>query len=222
MRLSVQRQIEFPTDDNQNSPVEAGGVCLGLPPRLVPQSKLGLGLAVFLLLSRFDDHVAYYTLERNFLERLGVVISRQQMVQWVEKIAHLLLVIYWLIWEELKAGSYLQVDETPVKVLDPEVKGKAATGYLWFYSVPGGDVFLEFCQGRGRDGPATRLQGFAGTIQSDGYGVYESLRRRGGGRLKRIGCLGHLPATLLQGAARIPPGGPVVHSQDPGTLPDRG
>ncbi len=29
-----------------------------LPPRLVPQSKLGLGLAVHLLLSRFDDHVA--------------------------------------------------------------------------------------------------------------------------------------------------------------------
>jgi hypothetical protein len=26
----------------------------------VPQSKLGLGLAVFLLVSRFDDHVAYY------------------------------------------------------------------------------------------------------------------------------------------------------------------
>ncbi|MCP4212290.1 MAG: hypothetical protein GY764_12535, partial [Halieaceae bacterium] len=54
--------------------------------------KLGLGLAVFILLSRYDDHVAYYTLERNFLERHGVVIPRQQMVQWVEKIAHLLLV----------------------------------------------------------------------------------------------------------------------------------
>ena len=63
-----------------------------LPPRLVPQSKLGLGLAVFLLLSRFDDHVAYYTLERNFRERFGVVIPRQQMVQWVEKMAHF---CYW-------------------------------------------------------------------------------------------------------------------------------
>jgi transposase len=162
-----------------------------LPPRLVPQSKLGLGLAVFILLSRFDDHVAYYTLERNFRERFGVVIPRQQMVQWVEKIAHLLLVIYWAIWAAMKAGDYLQIDETPVKVLDPEVKGKAATGYLWFYSVPGGDVFLEFCDSRGRDGPEARLQGFAGTIQSDGYQVYESLRRQGGGRLKRIGCLGH-------------------------------
>jgi hypothetical protein len=68
-----------------------------LPPRLVPQSKLGLGLAVHLLLSRFDDHLSYYNLERNFLERFGAVIPRQQMVQWVEKVAHLLLAIYWLI-----------------------------------------------------------------------------------------------------------------------------
>jgi transposase len=91
-----------------------------LPPRLLPQSKLGLGLAVFILLSRFDDHISYYALERNFRKRFGVVIPRQQMVQWVEKIAHLLLAIYWAIWEEMKAGSYLQVDETPVKVLDSE------------------------------------------------------------------------------------------------------
>ena len=47
-----------------------------LPPRLVPQSKLGLGLAVHLLLSRFDDHLSYYNLERNFLERFGAVIPR--------------------------------------------------------------------------------------------------------------------------------------------------
>jgi hypothetical protein len=113
------------------------------------------------------------------------------MVQWVEKIAHLLLAIYWLIWEELKASGYLQVDETPVRVLDPEVKGKAARGYLWFYSNPQGDVFLEFCGGRGRDGPEKRLEGFQGTIQSDGYAVYNSLRRQRPRKLKRIGCLSH-------------------------------
>jgi transposase len=162
-----------------------------LPPRLVPQSKLGLRLAVFLLLSRFDDHVAYYTLERNFRERFGVVISRQQMVQWVEKVAHLLLAIYWLIWEELKAGDYLQIDESPVKVLDPEVKGKAAQGYLWFYSRPGGYVFLEFHESRGRDGPRERLRGFQGTMQTDGYDLYDALRKEQPSTLKRIGCVSH-------------------------------
>ena len=162
-----------------------------LPPRLVPQSKLGLGLAVHLLLSRFDDHIAYYTLERIFRERHGVIIPRQQMVQWVEKIAFLLLSIYHLIWEELEADDYLQVDETPVKVLNPEVKGKAATGYLWFYSNPKGDVFLEFCGSRGRESPQKRLCHFKGTIQTDAYEVYKSLQRERPLTLRRLGCLGH-------------------------------
>jgi transposase len=168
-----------------------GVTIAALPPRLVPQSKLGLGLAVFLLLSRFDDHVAYYTLERNFRERFGVGITRQQMVQWVEKVAHLLLAIYWLIWEELKAGDYLQIDESPVKVLDPEVKGKAAHGYLWFYSRPDGYVFLEFHTSRGRDGPRERLRGFRGTMQTDGYELYDALRKEQPSTLKRIGCVSH-------------------------------
>jgi len=169
-----------------------------LPARLVPQSKLGLGLAVFLLLSRFDDHVAYYTLERNFLERFGAVIPRQQMVQWVEKIAHLLLAIYRLIWEELKVGGYLQIDETPVRVLDPEVKGRAGRGYLWFYSNPKGNVFLEFHKGRGRAGPEQRLEGFHGTLQSDAYAVYNSLRRQRPRTLRRIGCLSHARRRFYQ------------------------
>ena len=163
-----------------------------LPPRLVPQSKLGLGLAVYLLLSRFDDHIAYYTLERIFRERHGVIIPRQQMVQWVEKIAFLLQAIYNAIWKELQGTGYLQIDETPVKVLDPEVKGKAATGYLWFYSNPKGDVFLEFCTGRGREGPEKRLADFQGTIQTDAYAVYDSLRRQRPQALKRLGCAAHI------------------------------
>jgi len=168
-----------------------GVTIASLPPRLVPQSKLGLGLAVYLLLSRFDDHLSYYNLERNFLERFGAVISRQQIVQWVEKVAHLLQAIYRLIWEELKGGNYLQIDESPVKVLDPEVKGKAAQGYLWFYSTPGGYVFLEFHQSRGRDGPRERLRGFQGTMQTDGYELYDALRREQPRTLKRIGCASH-------------------------------
>jgi transposase len=185
------RQIVRPKYGRCGKPCCQGVSIAPLPPRLVPQSKLGLGLAVYLLLSRFDDHVSYYTLERIFLERFGAVIARQQMVQWVEKVAHLLLAIYWLIWEELKAGDYLQIDESPVKVLDPEVKGKAAQGYLWFYSKPGGYVFLEFNQSRGRDGPRQRLRAFRGTMQTDGYELYDALRKEQPRALKRIGCTAH-------------------------------
>jgi transposase len=179
---------------------QSGVAIAPLPPRLLPQSKLGLGLAVYILLSRFDDHLAYYTLERIFRERHGVIIPRQQMVQWVEQIAFLLLAIYHLIWKGLAAGDYLQLDETPVKVLDPEVKGKAATGFLWFFSVPGGDVFLEYCDGRGQDHPRQRLLPFKGTIQTDAYQVYKSLHQERPGELKRLGCLAHARRLFRQAA----------------------
>jgi transposase len=170
---------------------QCGVVVAPLPPRLLPQSKLGLGLAVHLLLSRFDDHVAYYTLERIFQERHDVVVPRQQMVQWVEHIAFLLQPLCELMFKEMKKGDYLQIDETPVKVMDPEVKGKCARGYLWFYAVPGGDVFIDFQDTRGRIAPHGKLVNFAGTVQSDAYEVYDSLKKVIVG-LVRIGCVAHL------------------------------
>jgi len=169
---------------------QCGVVIAPLPPRLFAQSKLGLGLAVFITLARFDDHLSYYKLEQNFQERYGVAIARQQMVQWVEQIALWLQPIVNGMWELMKAGIYLQIDETPVKVLDPEVKGKAATGYLWFYSVPGADVIVEFSPSRGQQAPKKRLAGFRGTIQADAYEVYPCLERDLPG-IQRLGCLAH-------------------------------
>jgi transposase len=168
-----------------------GGVHIApLPPRLVPQSKLGLALAVHLLLGRYDDHVTYYTMERIFRERHGVVIPRQQMVQWVAQVAALLQPLWLLMFDEMKKGGYLQIDETMVKVLDPEVIGKAAHGVLWFYAVPGADVWLDFQDTRGKKAPQARLPDFSGTIQTDAYAVYESLKKDLAD-LRRIGCAAH-------------------------------
>ena len=172
-------------------PCGAAGVAVAaLPPRLIPQSKLGLGLAVFIVLARFDDHLSYYRLEQQFRERHLVEIPRQQMVQWIEHIANWLRPLVERMWQAMRASGYLQVDETPVKVLDPDVKGKAAQGYLWFYAVPGGDVFIEFDSSRGLEPVRRRLTGFAGTIQTDAYEVYESLSRKESA-IARIGCLAH-------------------------------
>jgi transposase len=176
---------------------QAGVVIAPLPPRLIPQSKLGLGLAVHIVLARYDDHLSFYNLERTFAERYGVQIPRQQMVQWIAHIAEWLRPIYEAMWAEMKAGGYLQIDETPVKVLDPEVPGKAAQGYLWFFSVPRGDLVLEFSRSRGQKVPLQKLEGFRGTIQSDGYEVYSALERKNTA-LQRIGCLAHARRPFYQ------------------------
>ena len=94
------------------------------------------------------------------------------------------------MFQEMKKTSYLQVDETVVKVMDPEVKGKCARGYLWFYAVPGGDVFIDFQNTRGRKAPHAQLADFHGTIQTDAYEVYDSLKKVIPD-LVRIGCVAH-------------------------------
>ena len=193
---------------------EAGVAVAPLPPRLIPQSKLGLGLAVFIVLARFDDHLSYYRLEQQFRERHGVEIPRQQMVQWIEHIANWLRPLVERMWQAMRASGYLQVDETPVKVLDPEVKGKAAQGYLWFYAVPGGDVLLEFDSSRGLEPVRRRLTGFAGTIQTDAYEVYESLSRKESA-IARIGCLAHARRYCLQSAQGKLRRGRLVYYPDP-------
>ena len=169
---------------------EAGVAIAPLPPRLIPQSTLGLGLAVHILLTRYDDHLSFYRLEQQFDERYGLRVPRQQMVQWVEHLAGWLRPIYDAMWRDLLATGYVQVDETPVRVLDPDVKGHAPRGYLWFYAVPGGDVVLDFDRRRSLDPVQTRLAGFTGTIQTDAYEVYQALARKQPG-LTRIGCLAH-------------------------------
>ena len=176
---------------------ESTVVIAPMPPRLIPQSKLGLGLAVQILLTRFDDHLSFYRLEHIFRERHGVEIPRQQMVQWVEHIAGWLQPIYDAMWQEMKVGKYLQIDETPVKVLDRDVSGKTARGYLWFYAVPKEDVILEFCSSRGQEAPRKKLAGFQGTIQTDAYEVYEAIVKQNS-QLQRIGCLAHARRRFYQ------------------------
>ena len=169
---------------------EAGVHIAPLPPRLIPQSRLGLGLATNILLSRFDDHLSFYRLEQQFRERHRIIVPRQQMVQWVQHIAAWLRPIYDGMWQQMLAGGYLQVDETPIRVLDPDVEGKAARGYLWFYAVPHGDVILDFDRSRALKVVRERLKDFTGTIQTDAYEVYQSLERKES-RIERIGCLAH-------------------------------
>lgn len=176
---------------------EAGVTIAPLPPRLIPQSRLGLGLAVYMVLARYDDHLSFYRLEQQFRERHGIVIPRQQMVQWAEHIATWLRPVYDAMWRQMLRVGYLQVDETTVKVLDPEVQGKAARGYLWFYAVPGGDVILEFDRSRALAPVQKRLAEFVGTIQTDAYEVYQSLERNET-HIQRIGCLAHARRYMLK------------------------
>jgi hypothetical protein len=98
--------------------------------------------------------------------------------------------VYRSIREDLVRGNYLQADETPIRYLDPDVKGKSQQGYLWVYSRPKSDVLFEWRISRSREGPQEFLKKFRGKLQTDGYGAYESLAKQRGD-LTLVGCWAH-------------------------------
>lgn len=129
-------------------PCGAGTVSIApLPPMVVEQGQPGASLVAHVMLSKYDDHLPLYRQQQQF-ERLGVNFPRQSLCDWVAKGAEWLQPIVREMKRGLLSRDYLQVDETPVRVMDPEVQGGCATGWLWVLGEPGGDVIFEFHPGR--------------------------------------------------------------------------
>ena len=161
-----------------------------LPPQPIEQGMVGPGLLAQILVSKYEYHQPLYRQEKMFRQQFGVELSRKTMGCWVEQAAELLKPVYRSIREDLVRGIYLQADETPIRYLDPDVKGKSQQGYLWAYSRPGGDVLFEWRVSRSRAGPEEFLKNFRGKLQTDGYSAYESLAKVRGD-LTLIGCWAH-------------------------------
>ena len=130
-------------------PCGAGTVSIApLPPMVVEQGQPVRSLVAHVMLSKYDDHLPLYRQQQQF-ERLGVNFPRQSLCDWVAKGAEWLQPIVREMKRGLLSRDYLQVDETPVRVMDPEVQGRCATGRLWVLGEPGGDVIFEFHPGPG-------------------------------------------------------------------------
>jgi len=162
-----------------------------LPPQPIEQGMVGPGLLAQILVSKYEYHQPLYRQEKMFRQQFGVELSRKTMGCWVEQAAELLKPVYRAIREDLLAGNYLQADETPIRYLDPDVKGKSQQGYLWVYSRPKSDVLFEWRVSRARAGPQEFLKNFRGKLQTDGYQVYESLAK-GRDDLTLVGCWAHV------------------------------
>src|SRR5260370_835919 len=191
-------------------PCGQGGVSIApLPPSVIDQGQAGPGLVAHVMLSKYDDHLPLYRQQQQ-LERLGVNFTRQTLCDWVEKGAEWLQPIVREMKRELLALDYLQVDETPVRVMDPEVRGRCALGYLWVAGSPDGDVIFEVHPGRGKEFAKALVGDFKGYLQRDGYGVYGALARENPG-LVPVGCWSHGRRKFVDALEERPAeAGPIV------------
>lgn len=168
-----------------------GGIAIAeLPPRAIERGNAGAGLLAHLLVGKYVDHLPMYRQIKQF-KRWGVELSESTVYEWTASAAKYLTPVYDQMVKKVLSGNYLQVDESPIKVLQGS-EGKQGThqGYLWVYhSPPDNIVFFDYRKGRDQSGPKQLLESFNGIIQTDGYNVYEAIAP--GLNITLSGCMAH-------------------------------
>ncbi len=173
------------------------------PERVAEHSLAASGLLAQLLVGKYCDHLPFYRQEQIFQQRHGVFISRQQMVQWTVQSERLLSAIARSLKEQLQRSRYVQVDETPVKYLEPGL-GRTGQGYLWTGLVPGQCVVYEWHASRAARCVGSLLgETFSGNLQCDGYSAYPAFAKEKKD-VNLFGCWAHARRGFFQAREQAP------------------
>ena len=176
---------------------DAVPVVAPLPPCLRERGVAAPGLIAAIIVAKYCDHLPLYRQETIFASRHSIILPRQSLARWVELAADWLRPVYDLIGEEIRAGGYVQVDETPVRYLAPG-HGQTKLGYLWTTCRPRDGDAPSDVHFRWETSRAARCLervipvDFKGVIQCDAYAAYPSfVRSRPEGEIALAGCWAH-------------------------------
>jgi len=114
------------------------------------------------------------------------------MAYWMIKLGALIQPIINLLRDQLLDHDIIQMDETTVQVLNEQGKTAQSKSYLWVQrgGPPGHPVILfDYDPGRGASVPVRLLEGFKGTLQTDGYDGYNAVVKIND--LTHCGCMAH-------------------------------
>jgi len=160
-----------------------------LPPQPIHKSIAGASLLAQINIDKFIDHLPLYRQQQRF-KRSGLNIPYSTIADLTKNSCLAVEPLYDALKEEILATCYIGADETPIQVMDNNVKRKTAKGYFWLYqNYPGKMVFFDYQPGRGREGPRGILKHFEGYLQTDGYSAYDDFDKDG--KITLIGCLVH-------------------------------
>lgn len=124
--------------------------------------------------SKYVDHIPEYRKQQQY-KRDGVVIPASSMNDWIHRTADYLRPIAEMIKKQILATQYIQIDESTIKVMQKE---KTKIGYMWVINSPKLRMsYFDFYPGRDSQIPKLILDDYGGSLQSDGYKVYEVLEK---------------------------------------------
>jgi len=191
--LFKRRYIRKKYARKQEQQEKAAVIMAALPERPLPKAIAEAGLLSHLLVSKYIDHLPFYRQIQQFKRNHDWVIAPSTLNDWFAACCTLLEPLYECLFDKVMDTNYLQADESPIKVLDSQKKGKTHQGYMWVYRNPvNGLVLFDYRKGRSMQGPKQQLEGFCGHLQCDGYSVYDTLAKKRQGEISLVSCLAHI------------------------------
>jgi len=193
-RMQVIRNIRPKYACRQCEGVEDDGPSVKIAPvpaQIIPKSMATAGLLAYVLTGKFVDALPFYRQEKQFI-RLGVELNRATMCNWAMKAAEACQPLLNLLQEEVVSGPVVNVDETPVQVLNEPGRDPTSKSYMWLFRRGGPKkkiLLYQYHPTRAGDVASAFLRGFEGYVQTDGYSGYDFLDSVPG--IRHIGCWAH-------------------------------
>jgi len=170
-------------------------------PSPIRKSNAGPGLLAHVLVSKYADGLPLARQERMFA-RHGVRLSRKTLCDWVLAACELLAALRAPMHEHILGAPVVFSDDTTLRLLTDEVKGRSVTARLWAYVSAGAQpdenrawgaypkaVLYEFTRDRGGEHPRRFLARYRGYLQADDYAGYHALFRSR--RVYHAACWAH-------------------------------
>ena len=175
-----------------------------LPSRPIDRGMPGVDLLNCIVIGKYLYHLPHYRQATRTLKDAGFNLSKQTLWDWTRKTAELLEPLWELMHRRQLAESHLAADETTAQMVNRKSPGSPTKKtYLWqYFGFDGGAApytVFRFALSREQAEPRAYLEGFEGTLLTDGYSGYDKLPN-----VTHANCMAHARRKFDEAAATSP------------------
>ena len=160
-------------------------------PQVIPRSFASPGLLAYLIISKYQDHLPLYRLERIFA-RLGVELSRQTMANWLIRVSFSLRRLLVVMRQDIQKGKIMTADETPFQVVKEPGRTYDQESYMWVFTNNDDEhpvVLYRYAETRSGKNARRVTRKFSGHLMSDGFSGYDACASK---KIILIACWAHV------------------------------
>lgn len=168
------------------------------PTKLFDGARYSVGFAVHVAMAKYADHLP---LERQVrtMQRDGLTVESQTLWDQIEALAKLLAPAHDRLQNYILNQPVIGADETYWRLMGAKGKREGGDGKRWqaWAIVAPNAVCYRIEDSRSAEAAQKVLGDFAGTVITDGYSVYSSLKKQGA-RFRMAHCWAHVRRKFVE------------------------